>query len=498
MPTPLESLLQHSAFLSLGKDFYTSLQPTPLPHASWVAISPELANTLGLNSAFKTDEVALKILTGIEVPSSMKPYAAVYSGHQFGVWAGQLGDGRAITLGQINAQDQSWELQLKGAGPTPYSRMGDGRAVLRSSIREFLCSEAMHGLGIPTTRALAITQSPAQVIRESIENAAVVTRVAPSFIRFGQFEHFASNGMHDQLKELTDFVIARFYPEALQHEKPYLYFFELVLKRSAKLVAQWQSVGFCHGVLNTDNMSILGLTLDYGPFGFLDKFALNHICNHTDSQGRYSFANQPQVFYWNLLCLAQALLPIMTSDDSDEAMEQTIEQIKPILTSFTNLYLKEYQVLMSRKLGFDGDTSEQSLHIIQELIQLLDKNAIDYTYFFRNLSRLIQDPQRSLLKDHFIDTVGYDRWMSSYIDQLRIIGIDPDLVIPKMNQVNPKYILRQHLAQMAITQSQLGDHTMVQNLQQCLSHPFEEQPEFEEYATLPPEWANHLEVSCSS
>ena len=304
--------------------------------------------------------------------------------------------------------------------------------------------------------------------------------------------------MHDQIKELTDFVIARFYPEALQHEKPYLYFFELVLKRSAKLVAQWQSVGFCHGVLNTDNMSILGLTLDYGPFGFLDKFALNHICNHTDSQGRYSFANQPQVFYWNLLCLAQALLPIMTSDDSDEAMEQTIEQIKPILTSFTNLYLKEYQVLMSRKLGFDGDTSEQSLHIIQELIQLLDKNAIDYTYFFRNLSRLIQDPQRSLLKDHFIDTVGYDRWMSSYIDQLRIIGIDPDLVIPKMNQVNPKYILRQHLAQMAITQSQLGDHTMVQNLQQCLSHPFEEQPEFEEYATLPPEWANHLEVSCSS
>ena len=272
----------------------------------------------------------------------------------------------------------------------------------------------------------------------------------------------------------------------------------MVLKRSAKLVAQWQSVGFCHGVLNTDNMSILGLTLDYGPFGFMDKFAFNHICNHTDSQGRYSFANQPQVFYWNLLCLAQALLPLMARDDSDEAMEQAVEEIKPVLTSFTNIYLQEYQVLMSYKLGFDGDTSEQSLKIIQELIQILDKNSIDYTYFFRNLSRLIKEPQLSLLKDHFIDTVAYDTWITSYINQLQILKAEPELTIYKMHQVNPKYVLRQHLAQMAITQSQAGDHTMVEKLQQCLTHPFDEQPEFEEYAALPPEWANHLEVSCSS
>ncbi len=498
MSSPLEALLLHPDFLALGEDFYTHLQPTPLNNPSWVAVSSELANTLGLNTSFIKDDESLNILSGNVTPSSLKPYAAVYSGHQFGVWAGQLGDGRAITLGQIQGQDQSWEIQLKGAGLTPYSRMGDGRAVLRSSIREFLCSEAMHGLGIPTTRALAITQSPNRVIRESVENAAVVTRVAPSFIRFGHFEHFASNGLHAQLKELTDFVIQRFYPDSLEQEKPYLHFFEMVLKRSAKLVAQWQSVGFCHGVLNTDNMSILGLSLDYGPFGFMDKFALNHICNHTDSQGRYSFANQPQVFYWNLLCLAQALLPLMAIDDSDEAMEKAVEEIKPVLTSFSSIYLKEYQELMSHKLGFQGDVSGNSLQIIQAVIQLLDNNAMDYTYFFRNLSRLVKDPHQSLLRDHFVDTSAFDTWMTSYLNHLQVLGLDQESTIDKMNQVNPKYILRQHLAQMAIAESQAGQHAMVERLLQCLTQPFAEQPEFEDYAALPPDWASHLEVSCSS
>ena len=292
----ISSLPFEYGFLDLGSDFSSLVNPTPLPNPSWVIASKDLAKDIGLNPEFTQDIESLNILSGNFVPNNLKSYSSVYSGHQFGVWAGQLGDGRAISFGHLNLDDQKWEIQLKGAGPTPYSRMGDGRAVLRSSIREFLCSEAMFNLGIPTTRALAITSSPKQVVRETVETAAVVTRVAPSFIRFGHFEHFAANGLHEQLQTLTNYVISQFYPDLQDKEEPYLALFEEVLNRSARLVASWQSVGFCHGVLNTDNMSIIGLTLDYGPFGFLDRFDLNHICNHTDSQGRYSYANQPTIF----------------------------------------------------------------------------------------------------------------------------------------------------------------------------------------------------------
>jgi uncharacterized protein YdiU (UPF0061 family) len=326
----------------------------------------------------------------------------------------------------------------------------------------------------------------------------VVTRVAPSFIRFGHFEHFAANGLEEQLRTLSEYVITQHYPHLLQESQPHLCLFKEVLNRSAKLVAHWQAVGFCHGVLNTDNMSILGLTLDYGPFGFMDQFSLNHICNHSDSQGRYSFANQPSIFYWNLVRLAQAMLPIIAADESDTAKEAAIEQIKPILSDFATLYLTEYRQLMSTKLGFQGQVSEPINQLIQELIQLLDANQIDYTYFFRNLSKIVLEPQSPLLRDLFLDINGYDQWLQSYLTHLQTTALSPSVIAKNMNYVNPKYILRQHLAQNAIAQSQTGDHSLTQVLQQCLAKPFDEQKQFEDFAQLPPDWAKHLEVSCSS
>jgi len=494
----ISSLPVEYGFLDLGSDFSSLVNPTPLPNPSWVITSKDLAKDLGLNPEFTQDIESLNILSGNFVPNNLKSYSSVYSGHQFGVWAGQLGDGRAISFGHLNHDDQKWEIQLKGAGPTPYSRMGDGRAVLRSSIREFLCSEAMFNLGIPTTRALAITSSPKQVVRETVETAAVVTRVAPSFIRFGHFEHFAAYGLHEQLQKLTNYVISQFYPDLQDKEEPYLALFEEVLNRSARLVASWQSVGFCHGVLNTDNMSIIGLTLDYGPFGFLDRFDLNHICNHTDSQGRYSYANQPTIFYWNLVRLAQAMLPIIAENDSDEAMEIAISKVKPILATFSDTYLNQYRRLMSQKLGFNGTLSSEILDLLQELIKILDNNRVDYTFFFRNLSKAIVYPEDPTLRNLMLDVQNYDAWFEKYHSYLKTTNTSLSDIATQMNAVNPKFILRQHLAQIAISESQKGDHSYLNKLYQCLSNPFEEQPEFEEFAQLPPDWAEHLEVSCSS
>jgi len=491
-------LAYQRGYLELGAPFYTILQPTPLADAHWIAHSAGLAQEMGLSTEFIHEPDVLELLSGNSVASNQTMFASVYSGHQFGIWAGQLGDGRAITLGQIKHQEQLWEIQLKGAGPTPYSRRADGRAVLRSSIREFLCSEAMHALHIPTTRALALIGSSLPIIRETVETAAVVTRVAPCFIRFGHFEHFAANGLHAELQELTNFVIKHHYPQFLAHDQPYFAFFEEVLKRSAKLVAQWQSVGFCHGVLNTDNMSILGLTLDYGPFGFMDQFDLNHICNHTDVQGRYAFAKQPQIFYWNLVCLAQALLPILAQDESDVAIETAIAQLKPILAQFSSLYLQHYQGLMSEKLGLMGDTSPASIRLIEEIISLLDKNRVDYTHFFRQLADMVNGSPSKKISALFKDANAFESWAENLRKQIKTLQYPLDAIVTRMHAINPTYILRQHLAQEAIQAAQAGDFSMVQQIHQCLKQPFKEQPEFARFADLPPDWARHLEISCSS
>jgi uncharacterized protein YdiU (UPF0061 family) len=463
--------------------------PTPLPSPYLVAGSDAAAALIGLVPEQLADADLIAVLAGNQVPERALPLAAVYSGHQFGVWAGQLGDGRAILLGELDTPTGPIELQLKGAGATPYSRMGDGRAVLRSSIREFLCSEAMAALGIPTSRALAVVGSDQGVMRETLETAAVVTRLAPSFVRFGSFEHWFYADRKDELKLLADYVIARFYPALRDMENPYQALLEEVSRRTAHMIAQWQSVGFMHGVMNTDNMSILGLTLDYGPFGFMEAFDARHICNHTDQQGRYSYAMQPKIGHWNCFALGQALLPLIGEVDAAQAA----------LGVYQVAYAEKMDELMHKKLGLltvrDGDTT-----LFDALWSVLQANHVDFTLFFRRLGDLqLDEPAADApLRDLFIDRASFDGWAASYRTRLRAEASVDAARRLVMHAINPKYVLRNYLAQVAIEKAQNRDFSEVRRLLKVLRSPFDEQPENAAYAALPPDWASHLEVSCSS
>ncbi|HRM81741.1 MAG TPA: YdiU family protein [Acidovorax temperans] len=486
---PSLSLPWQKGFATLGSDFYTELRPTPLPSPHWVGTSHSVAQLLGLPEGWHQSEEALQALTGNQVLAGSTPLASVYSGHQFGVWAGQLGDGRAILLGELAG---GHEIQLKGAGRTPYSRMGDGRAVLRSSIREFLCSEAMHGLGIPTSRALCITGSPGLVRREELETAAVVTRVAPSFVRFGHFEHFAANDQEEQLRTLADYVIDRYYPECRSPEatspwggNPYAALLHSVSERTAQLMAQWQAVGFCHGVMNTDNMSILGLTLDYGPFQFLDAFVPGHICNHSDHHGRYAYNRQPNIAYWNLFCLAQALLPLI--EDQDTALAA--------LESYKTVFPDAFMARMHKKLGLT-QAQDSSEALVEPLLQLLAQNAVDYTIFWRRLSHAVAEGQFEPVRDLFADRAAIDAWLLSYSELLALE--DKALAADLMLNSNPKFVLRNHLGEQAIRAAKGGDFSELATLQRLLERPFDEHPGHEAYADFPPDWASSISISCSS
>ncbi len=475
-------------FADLGPDFHTELQPTPLPDPHWVGHSHAVARELGLGDAWMQSIEALQAFTGNAVLPGMRPLASVYSGHQFGHWAGQLGDGRAILLGELPGPQGPLEIQLKGAGLTPYSRMGDGRAVLRSSIREFLCSEAMHALGIPTSRALCITGSPGLVRREEIETAAVVTRVAPSFIRFGHFEHFSHSGQHAQLRTLADFVIDHFYPACRQAPgNPYAALLEAVSARTAEMVAQWQAVGFCHGVMNTDNMSILGLTIDYGPFQFLDAFIPGHICNHSDTGGRYAYNRQPNIAYWNLFALGQALLPLM--DEQQQALD-ALEPYKALMPA-------ALQRRMNDKLGLvrvqDGDAD-----LTEALMKLLAADAVDFTIFWRRLSHAVSGDLEPV-RDLFLQREAFDAWATRWKERLQAQpGFDAAATRAQMLRTNPHVVLRNHLGEMAIQRAKEGDFSEVARLQNALEHPFEEVAGQEDLAAFPPAWASQIEISCSS
>jgi serine/tyrosine/threonine adenylyltransferase len=450
------------------------------------------AELLGMTGeSIKSDPAWVSMLTAAQALPGADPLAAVYAGHQFGVWAGRLGDGRALLLGEIESASGTWELQLKGSGQTPYSRRADGYAVLRSSIRELLCSEAFAGLGIPTTRALSMAISDRPVIRETVETSAVVCRMAPSFIRFGTFEYFCHFNRHDDLKILTDYVIAKFFPEALASANPYAQFLRLVTERTAKMVAHWQSVGFCHGVMNTDNMSILGLTIDYGPFGFLDAFDAEHICNHSDHMGRYSFGNQPQIAHWNCYCLAQALMPLI----KDTALAESA------LTGFTPMFEATYLSLMRAKLGLVAP-QPQDAQLINDTISLLQANRADFTLFFRALSTIQSDDK---CRDLMMDWESFAQWKQRYLDRLALETVSTPERIKGMNRTNPAYVLRNHLAEIAIQRAR-GDNqsdgkvdfSEVHRLLKALKHPCDEHPEFADLAELPPQWASELSVSCSS
>ncbi len=492
---PLTALLWRNRFAELGDAFYTPVQAAPLRDVHWVCRSDSVASSLGLPEDWWRSPMALQALAGNEVLPGSQPLASVYSGHQFGVWAGQLGDGRALWLGEIDTPNGPQEWQLKGAGLTPYSRMGDGRAVLRSSIREFLCSEAMHGLGIPTTRALAIVASPDKVLREELETAAVVTRVAPSFLRFGHFEHFAALGRQAELKQLADFAIRHYFGDLLNitdGPERYLALLEQVVLRTASLLAHWQSVGFCHGVMNTDNMSLLGLTIDYGPFQFLDGFDPAHICNHSDHQGRYAFARQPQVAFWNLYCLGQALLPL--TQDQDASVD--------VLDLFKTAYPLQLDKRMAAKLGLN-EVQTGDHELVDAVFKLLTPERTDFTIFWRRLSHAVaayassQDTQAfQPVADMFMQAEAWASWLANYLQ--RLAPQDLTLAAQTMLATNPKFVLRNHLGEQAIRQAKMGDFSGVSTLLTLLSSPFDEHPGFETYAAFPPDWASSIAISCSS
>ena len=473
-------------FAGLGPAFHTRLAPMALRKPYWVARSQSMARALGLDEGWWRAQAVLEAFSGNRPLAGSDPLASVYSGHQFGVWAGQLGDGRAHLLGEVRAPDgQWWELQLKGSGLTPYSRMGDGRAVLRSSIREFLCSEAMHGLGIPTTRALCITGSDQPVRREETETAAVVTRASPSFIRFGHFEHFSHHGQPEALKTLADFVIEHFYPDCLEAANPYAALLAAVTQRTAALVAQWQAVGFMHGVMNTDNMSILGLTIDYGPFQFMDGFDPAHICNHSDHSGRYSYQRQPQIAHWNLFALGQALLPLI--GEPDDAMAA--------LEPYKHIFPAELDRRMAAKLGF-AQASDSTRALAGELLKLMARERTDWSIFWRRLAEHAAGTPADMVRDLFHDRAAADSLLLQYKELSALNGRAPDADL--MLKSNPAIVLRNHLAEQAIALAKQKDFSMVEGLLAALEAPFDEPAAHPEWAGFPPDWASHIQISCSS
>ncbi len=481
-----------NTFGELPPAFYTRLNPTPLPSPYLVCGSDAAAALIGLDPAEFRGEDFLQVFSGNAVHPQSKPLAAVYSGHQFGVWAGQLGDGRAILLGEAKAPGEprgTLELQLKGSGKTPYSRMGDGRAVLRSSIREFLCSEAMAGLGIPTSRALCVIGSDVRVMREMPETTAVVTRMAQSFVRFGSFEHWFYHQHPEELKTLADYVLAQSYPELCEEPQPYTALLREVTRRTAELIAQWQAVGFMHGVLNTDNMSILGITLDYGPFGFMEAYDPAHICNHTDQQGRYSYRMQPRIGEWNCYALGQAMVSLIGD----------VDEVHDALSAYKPAFDAKMAALWHSKLGLRG-TEDGDDQLVAGLLEILARNRVDFPLFFRRLSDLKSDDAAAdaPLRDLFLDRPAFDAWSVEY--RLRLNREQSNDAARKlsMDKVNPKYVLRNYLAQVAIEKAQQKDFSEVQRLLKILQRPYDEQPEHDEYATLPPDWAAGIEVSCSS
>jgi len=453
-----------------------------------------LAEELGIDPDNLDSPEMLEVMSGNFMTANIKPIALVYSGHQFGVWAGQLGDGRAMTLGELPvaselsdselSHGELWDIQLKGAGPTPYSRFADGRAVLRSSIREYLCSEAMHGLGIATTRALSLVDSKTAVYREEVESGATVCRVARSHIRFGSFEHFHYRNQPESVRALADYVVQRHFPQWTDDEGRYLKLFKNTVFKTAKMIAQWQSVGFNHGVMNTDNMSILGDTLDFGPFGFLDSYNPDFICNHSDTNGRYSFKNQPSVGLWNLNALATSLTSLLSSDELIEVLKQ-----------YEPEFLNQFRAIMASKLGLEKYQAGDEL-ISNELLDLMQVNNVDYTILFRSLCDFTADNQA--VRDQFIDREGFDQWALKYLARLDQQDLSDAQRRDNMRAVNPKYVLRNYMAQAAIEKAQNGDYSEVNLLLQVLQSPCEEHPEAQMYAGLPPDWAEKLSVSCSS
>ncbi len=501
---------------------YSFVKPTAVRAPKLVCAATEVADLIDLDHSELATQNFLNVFSGNTLLEGMQPFAMCYGGHQFGNWAGQLGDGRAINLGEVkNKRGEHWTLQLKGAGPTPYSRTADGLAVLRSSVREFLCSEAMHHLGVPTTRALSLVLTGEQVRRDmfydgnpELEPGAVVCRVAPSFTRFGNFEIFAARNDIETLRTLADFTIRKDFPNLCDEQTEitrdiYVQWFREICRRTALMIAHWMRVGFVHGVMNTDNMSILGLTIDYGPYGWLEGYDPDWTPNTTDAQGRrYRYINQPQVALWNLAQLGNAIYPLV----------EDVEPLQNGLNLFRNVHSEQWKIDLANKLGLN-EFSESDVSLLDELHNVFQLIETDMTIFYRQLANYDVHKIDYTDKD-LLDLVGFAfytepsveaatsmaSWLRSYGERLQqdfiLRGESNAQRKTRMNAANPKYVLRNYMAQQAIDKAAVGDYSEVETLLQLLRNPYDEQPEYQHYFAKRPEWARTKAgcsmLSCSS
>ncbi|NLR91627.1 protein adenylyltransferase SelO [Flammeovirga agarivorans] len=475
--------------------------------------SKEVGSLLGINNEDFDTKDFLNYFSGKKVIEGSTPYAMCYGGHQFGHWSGQLGDGRAINIGEVEYDHKKWAVQLKGAGKTPYSRQGDGLAVMRSSIREHLCSEAMYHLGVPSTRSLSLMKSGNEVLRDmfydgnaAYEKGAIVCRIAESFVRFGNIEIFARRGDKKNLKRLVDYIIDEFYPEVKMDVNPYISFFKKVMDHTLEMVIHWQRIGFVHGVMNTDNMSVLGLTMDYGPYGWMESYTPDWTPNTSDVNHRYSFQNQPAIAQWNLYQLANALFVLVGEG----------KPLEDIISQYHADYQVKYLEMMKTKLGLEK-YSEKDEKLISDLLEVMELTNTDMTIFFRNLSKVSKKSlihniysEIELIKSAFYELHKVDKqalnqwydWLSEYLKRLEIEDLTDDERKMKMNAVNPKYILRNYISQMIIDKAEIEDYSLLEEIYTLLQNPYDEQEEHEKWFAKRPDWAENKagcsRLSCSS
>ena len=474
----MPSFLTHN-FSELPEEFYTLQDWQGFNNPKIVIENHVMKKALGMED---TDhQELLKIFNGTRKIDSLKPLSMVYSGHQFGQYVEQLGDGRGLLFAQINSNEGLLDIHLKGAGKTPYSRFGDGRAVLRSVIREYLCGEAMHALSIPTSRALMIIGSDEMVIREKSESAAMLVRTSKTHIRFGSFEYFHYNNKPEHVKALADFCIDSYPQYFSRTTNAYEDFFRVIVKETANMIAHWQACGFNHGVMNTDNMSILGETFDYGPYGFMEDYNPNYVCNHSDHQGRYAFKNQPYIGLWNCSALGHALSSLLSEESQGE-----------ILQTYEAIFQDALAELYRKKLGLDLAKPEDAT-LIQGLLDIMESEKLDYTNTFRNLTQALAEENSPELQSEISKS-----WVVSFLERHSKETLSKDKRLKLMNQVNPKFILRNYMAQEAIEAAEVNDSSKLETLMIVITQPYEELIEHEKFANKSPIWAKDLEISCSS
>ena len=473
-----ENIKFTNPFSKLPSNFYTKQSWSSFDQPFLLHFNHDLAKSLGIQD---DPEELMQIFNGSKNFIKSSPLAMVYGGHQFGNWVNQLGDGRGILFGQIDSSEGLVDLHIKGAGKTPYSRFGDGRAVIRSSVREHLCGEAMFGLGIPSSRSLMLFGSNEPVMREETERGAMIVRTAKTHIRFGHFEYFHHNKIADGVKTLLDHVIDCYYPDTKQDSDKYLLFFDATVKKTAHMVSAWQSVGFNHGVMNTDNMSILGETFDYGPYAFMENYNPNYICNHTDSQGRYSFSNQPSIAEWNCYALASALIDLFSETE-----------LRDILNKFNDYFYDSLIEKYRKKLGFKS-ALDSDYDLLLGLFEIMETERLDYTNTFRDLSMIITSSDDLKLSGNF------SSWLASYKARLGKDENNIEQSIFVMHENNPKYILRNYLAQSAIEDAEEGKSEKIDQLVKVLSNPFDDLGKsMEKYCKPAPKEHQNQQLSCSS